>query len=106
MTWCTLDKRRWAQPFFEIDLPPLCFQTIEENRVDGYEIDNFDKKNLDNVLALTFKSDPQTQTEERSNSDKAVQKQKCPHDHFAQTWCIFCNKLSQRSQRRSAYTCV
>ena len=44
MTWYTLDKRRWAQPFLEIDLPSLCFQTIEENRVDGYEIDNFDKK--------------------------------------------------------------
>ena len=25
-------------------LPDFCFQTIEENRVDGYEIDNFDKK--------------------------------------------------------------
>ena len=46
MTWCTLDKRRWAQPFLEIYPPPLCFQTIEENRVDGYEIDNFDKKPL------------------------------------------------------------
>ena len=33
MTWCTLDKHRWAQPFLEIYPPPLCFQTIEENRV-------------------------------------------------------------------------
>ena len=46
MTRYTLDKGRWAQPFLEIDLPPLCFQTIEENREDGHEIDNFDNKTL------------------------------------------------------------